>query len=144
VAVLPPELVNRFKWRFFVDLPDETEKQAIWKIHLQRRGFLTDKTSTIEVPEDTEWNGREIEQCVETAWQLNCSVTEAAQFVVPVAQSSAEEIEHRRTEAAGRYLSASRTGAYDHKARDVVRVGNRQIRVKHDEVWTAPGSGKVN
>lgn len=58
VAVLPPELVNRFKWRFFVDLPDREEKDVIWRIHTQRRGL------TGPVPADVEWNGREIEQCL--------------------------------------------------------------------------------
>jgi hypothetical protein len=140
VAVLPPEFVNRFKWRFFVDLPDDAEKKVIWPIHLKKRGLDLKQ----ERPFDGDWNGREIEQCCETAYQLQCSLVEAAEFVVPIAQSSAEQIELRRREAHGRYLSASRTGPYNHEDKPVV-IGGRQIKLKeNDPTWAAPGSSKPN
>lgn len=140
VAVLPPELVNRFKWRFFVDFPDDTEKSVIWPIHLKRLG-LDEKMAR---PDDSEWNGREIAQCVDNAYQMDCSLVEAASFVVPISQSSAEEIERRRREAAGRYLSASYAGPFVYAAKETVRVGARQIRVEEDPKWVAPATGKMN
>lgn len=141
VAILPPELVNRFKWRFFVDLPDTEEKATIWPIHIASRGL----TARQERPEDMDWNGREIEQCCETAYQLDCSLLEAAQYVVPVAVSSVEQIETRRREANGRYLSASKPGWFGHEPR-AIEVGGRQIKLPGDEEtkWVAPGTGKVN
>jgi hypothetical protein len=138
VAVLPPELVNRFKWRFFVDFPDDTEKAVIWPIHLKRLG-LDEKLAR---PDDTEWNGREIAQCVDNAYQMDCSLEEAASFVVPISQSSAEEIERRRREAAGRYLSASYAGPFIYAGKESVRVGARQIRVEDEPKWMAPASNK--
>lgn len=141
VAVLPPELVNRFKWRFFVELPDEEEKAVIWPLHMSRRGLDT----TQALPNHEGWNGREIEQACETAYQLNTTVADAAQYVVPINQSSAEEIERRRTEASDRYLSASYPGAFGHVPKTIVNIGNRQVHVKdREETWTAPGSNKPN
>jgi len=39
VTQLPPELLRkgRFDELFFVDLPDEEEREAIWRIHIQKR-----------------------------------------------------------------------------------------------------------
>lgn len=138
VAILPPEFVNRFKWRFFVDLPDAEEREVIWRLHMARRGFDA-KTPR---PDDADWNGREIEQCVETAYQLGITPREAAQYVVPIAQSSAEVMEIRRREANGRYLSASRPGAFGYEHKTQVAVGGRNVTIR-DEHW-APGSGKAN
>lgn len=140
VAILPPELVNRFKWRFFVDLPDKEEKKVIWPVHLAKRGLsLTEKR-----PDDFEWNGREIEQACETAYQLDCSLVEAADYVVPISQSSAEAMTSRRNEAHGRYLSASKKGTFlQEKRTDDVTVGGRKIDLKDRDTWVAPtGSGK--
>jgi hypothetical protein len=138
VAILPPELVNRFKWRFFVDLPDNDEKKVIWPVHLTKRGL----DLKAKRPDDTEWNGREIEQCCETAYQLNCDLKEAAEFVVPISQSSAEAMTLRRNEAHGRYLSASYPGTFNQKHKtESVTVGGRQITLKED-TWAAPASGK--
>jgi hypothetical protein len=141
VSVLPAELVNRFKFRFFVDLPSRQEKDVIWPIHVDRLKLDAKQPR----PDDTEWNGREIDQCCETAYMLNCSLLEAAEMVVPIAQSSAEEIERRRREAAGRYLSASYPGAFAYERKEVVQVGARQIRVEDDRTaWVAPGSNKAS
>lgn len=136
VAILPPELVNRFKWRFFVDLPDAGEKRVIWPIHMAKYQIAKQAP-----PEDEDWNGREIEQCCATAHQLDCSLRDAAGYVVPVAQANAEDMEIRRREASGRYLSASRGGIFGHKPRETVSVGDRQIKVPTtDAPWVAPSS----
>jgi SpoVK/Ycf46/Vps4 family AAA+-type ATPase len=139
VAVLPAELVNRFKFRYFVDMPDETEKNVIWPIHIARRGLDASQPR----PAASDWNGREIEQCCDTAWTLDCSLMEAAEMVVPIAESSAEEIERRRREAAGRYLSASYPRPYAYTGKETVKVGSRQIRID-DTAWAVPGSGKAS
>lgn len=137
VAVLPPEFVNRFKWRFFVDMPDDEEKATIWPIHLKAYNIPANATR----PDDTGWNGREIEQCCATAAQLKCSLVEAAQYVVPISVSSAEEIEKRRQEANGRYLSASQSGMFLHEPRKSVTVGNveRQIKLSDGPAILVPG-----
>jgi hypothetical protein len=132
VAILPPELVNRFKWRFYVELPDDAEKKVIWNVHLKRRGL----SLTEQRPNDFEWNGREIEQACETAYQLQCPVMEAADFVVPISQSSAEDMAKRRNEAHGRYLSASYAGPFlQEKKTDTVTVGGRATRLADEAAW---------
>lgn len=141
VAILPAEFVNRFKWRFFVDLPDDAERRDIWQIHIDAYKL---KPANQERPQDLDWNGREIEQCVATAHELNCSLMDAATYVVPIAQSSAEQIETRRREAHGRYLSASVPGAFRHENK-AVSVGGRQINLADSPpAWSAPGSDKAN
>jgi len=143
VAVLPPELVNRFKWRFFVDLPDREEKDVIWRLHLKKR----DLTVKGALPSDENWNGREIDQACETAYQLNCTVQEAAEMVVPMALSSREEIEDRRREATGRYLSASKPGAFGYEPQETITDRGRSYKLpKVDDdaapTWMAPGTTK--
>ncbi len=142
VAVLPPELVNRFKWRFFVDLPDDAEKKAIWPIH--RAKYEVPKTD--QQPDDTDWNGREIEQACATAYTLNCTLMEAAETVVPIAESSKEVMAMRRNEAHGRYLSASVPGKFLQTAKITqVEIGGRQVKLRDEDGWVAPpSSGKPN
>jgi hypothetical protein len=140
VAVLPPELINRFTFRFFVDFPEDEEKDTIWPIHMTRL-HLNPKQPR---PAATNWNGREIEQCCLTAHQLKCTLLEAADYVVPIMESGGEEIERRRREAAGRYLSASYPGAFSYEPKENVKVGGRQIRVDDDAKWAVPGTGKLN
>ncbi len=141
VAILPPEFVRRFQYRFFVDLPTQEEKETIWPIHMRKYEISTKEKR----PDDHEWNGAEIEECCSTAYTLRCSLTEAAKMVVPIAQSGAEAIERRRQEAHGRYLSASTPGAFGHEPKAVVEVGGREMRVSGpDATWNAPGSSKPN
>lgn len=144
VAILPPELVNRFKWRFFVDLPDAEEKATIWPVHLARRGM----DAKLQRPDDTEWNGREIEQCVETAYQLQCNLMDASEYVVPISQSSAEQMGQRRNEAHGRYLSASYPGTFRQREKtEAVTVGGRAIKLTGDSAeptWVAPAGTKAS
>jgi hypothetical protein len=108
IADLPPELRRRFTLgTFFFDLPDEIERKAIWKIWLSR--FEITKS---ERPDDVGWTGAEIRQCCDIAWRLSCSLKEAANFVVPVSRSAAEQLEKLRKAAEGRFLSASKSGVY--------------------------------
>jgi hypothetical protein len=144
VAVLPPEFVNRFKWRYFFDLPDREEKDVIWSIHRAKYEIGAKEPR----PDDSGWNGREIEQACNTAWMLKCSLAEAADMIVPISQSSAEEIARRRNEAHGRYLSASRPGSFRQDAKtEQVEVGGRQMKVRDREDvpdWAAKGGGRPN
>jgi ATPase family associated with various cellular activities (AAA) len=130
-AILPAEFVNRFKWRFFVDLPSREEKDAIWPIHVAKYHLTAAQTQVR--PDDPDWNGREIDQCCATAHQLNCSLVEAADYVVPIAQSAGEEIAKRRNDAHGRYLSATRRGTYlqGQEQKEAV-VGGRHYKLDRD------------
>lgn len=111
-VALPPELRRRFKngvW--FFDLPSKGERELIWGLYLQR--YELDPNSIR--PTDEGWTGAEIRSCCENAWALNISLTEAAQWIVPVASSAAEQIRSLRQNASGRYISASYPGAYQYR-----------------------------
>src|SRR5438128_5302491 len=63
-------------------------------------------------PTDSDWTGAEIKSCCRLAALLDVSLAEAAQHVVPVAVTAAEQVERLRTWAGGRCLSASIPGVY--------------------------------
>jgi len=111
IGELPPELRRRFTLgTFFFDLPTEAERRVIWGIYKSAYQLPGDVYS--QTPDDHGWTGAEIRQCVDIAWRLSCSLEEAAQFVVPVSRSAADQIKRLRDQADGRFLSASRPGVY--------------------------------
>lgn len=107
---LPPEFKRRFKKStYFFDLPTDEEKLAIWSIHLMANNMEVNRK---EWPDDTGWTGAEIRNCVETAWQFNCSLKKAAGYIVPVAKQDPSGIERLRQAATAKWLSASYPGTY--------------------------------
>lgn len=63
IKQLPPPYQRAERWDsiWYVDLPNRTEKDAIWPIHQAR--FKVEG----ERPEDTDWTGAEIKSCCRTA-----------------------------------------------------------------------------
>ncbi len=107
--VLPPEMKRRFRLGiWYCDLLSAEERAVIWPLTLKRYGLK----ESLPRPADEGWTGADIRTCVDNAWRMGCSLIEAAEFVVPVAQSDPESIERLRRSAAGRFLSASAPGAY--------------------------------
>lgn len=115
---------ERFDGVFFVDLPSPDQRQAIWNIYLDQ--FNLDRAQ--ELPDDTNWTGAEIKSCCRLAALLDVPLVEAALNVVPVAVTSAEQIEHLRSWATGRCLSADLKGLYTRvgKPRDAA-AGKRRV-----------------
>ncbi len=104
---LPPELRRRFKsCTFFFDLPTEEEREAAW-VYYEKRFKVSGKR-----PKDEGWTAAEICNCCYSAYTMNCSLLEAANWVVPVAQSGADQIEALRRMANGKFISASEPGVY--------------------------------
>lgn len=108
VAPLPTEFMSRFQDRFFVELPDDEEKKAIWSIKLAQYGL----DPKIALPNDDLWTGREIEQCCEKAWMWDITPSAAAAEVVPIALTDPEAIAERRRRAHNAFKDASRPGVY--------------------------------
>jgi hypothetical protein len=109
IADLPPELKRRFKrGTFFFDLPDAQEREAIWMLYRTKYNIKETEAGV----NDTDWTGAEIEQCCETAYDLGWSLKAAAEFVVPVALSAADQIAELRQMANGVFISASYSGVY--------------------------------
>ncbi|MGB7160771.1 MAG: AAA family ATPase [Tepidisphaeraceae bacterium] len=111
VSRLPPEFARaeRFDGIFFLDLPSAEQRHAIWPIYLDRYGL----SHTLErPPADGDWTGAEIASCCRLAALLDLTLIEAAEHVVPVAVTAAEQVQKLRGWASGRCLDASRGGIY--------------------------------
>ena len=70
IAALPPELLRkgRFDEIFFVDLPTENIRQAIWRIHLKRFKIqLNDEDQAALLEASTGYSGAEIAAAVQAA-----------------------------------------------------------------------------
>ena len=67
VTQLPPELLRKGRWDdlMFVDLPNEAEREQIWKIQIQRHGRDWSRYDTVALTRASEgFTGAEIEQGV--------------------------------------------------------------------------------
>jgi hypothetical protein len=126
VSRLPPEFARaeRFDATFFVDLPDPKEKDVIWALY-RRRFAIPEGQSR---PDDTAWTGAEVRSCCRLAALLNVTLTQAAQHVVPVAVTAAEQVERLRAWAGGRCLSAAGPGVYRRDGEPPPRPGRRVQR----------------
>ncbi|MDB5342018.1 MAG: ATPase central domain protein [Schlesneria sp.] len=93
---------------FFLDLPTREEKEAIWNIY--RDQFDIDGNQ--RMPDDNNWTGAEIKACCRLSTLLDVPLAQAAQNVVPIAVTAAENIERLRNWASGRCLSAQQPGIY--------------------------------
>src|SRR5271170_1820800 len=110
VSKLPPEFTRaeRMDAVFFLDTPMGKDKDAVWEMYRQKYGVTEGQNR----PDDTLWTGAEIRSCCRLAALLDVTLTQAAQHVVPVAVTAAEQVEKLRTWASGRCLSASTPGIY--------------------------------
>jgi len=119
IDLLPAEMIRkgRFDEVFFVDLPHDDERAAIFKIHLARRGVDASKFDFDLIVESTrEWTGAEIEQCVVSALTkarikerelTEDDLINIAAGSVPLARAMKEQINHIRQWAFQRAVRAS-------------------------------------
>ena len=83
-------------------------------------------TGNFSRPNDANWTGAEIKSCCRLTSLLDVPLIQAAQNVVPVADTAGDKIEQLRQWASGRCLSADRAGVY---SRSEVGGGGRVRRV---------------
>lgn len=121
---------ERFDGIFFVDLPGADQRAAIWDIYLKHFGV----DASQEKPDDANWTGAEIKSCCRLAALLDIPLVEAAQNVVPISVTSAEQIERLRGWAEGRCLSADNRGIY-------TRVGKAAVTAARPRRVAAPAKG---
>lgn len=110
-SVMRPELQRRFTdgmWMF--DLMTDAERAATVKHYVAR--YQLSKAQMAKLPDMSGWTGAEIRNACRYAWDTGCTLAHAAQFIVPMARSRADEIEKLRQYANGRFLDASKTGPY--------------------------------
>ncbi|GDX40067.1 hypothetical protein LBMAG21_03590 [Armatimonadota bacterium] len=116
LSALAPEIRRRFKEvTMFFDLPDSEERKVIWDIYLRKYGVSLDgmEDENLVLPPNEGWTGAEIKQCCELAYRLDCSLVEASAYIVPVSKSAADQIDNLRSQAQGRFVSASYPGVFD-------------------------------
>lgn len=126
VTRLPPEFsrAERFDGCFFLDLPREDERRAIWELYLGQ--FALD--SSQRLPSDTDWTGAEIRACCRLAALLDLPLVAAAENIVPVARTAAESVTRLRSWAGGRCLDATRGGIYRGPAGEQPKTARRVRR----------------
>ncbi|MHB0961103.1 MAG: AAA family ATPase [Pirellulaceae bacterium] len=123
VSNLSPALRSRFSDVFFFDLPSRDELEVIWRIWMRK--FTLDNQP---LPNDDGWVGRNIKKCCEKAYLKGITLLDAAKSIVAVAQSAADDIAQLRSQASGRFLSASFPGVY-RKDRKPIRSSRRDVSV---------------
>jgi SpoVK/Ycf46/Vps4 family AAA+-type ATPase len=123
IAGLPPEFARaeRFDSVFFIDLPGDKQRKAIWEIYLGQFGLDRKQRK----PGDAGWTGAEIRACCRLAALLDVPLVQAAQNIVPISSTSGESVQRLRQWASGRCLSADYAGVYQHQAGG--RKGRRNI-----------------
>jgi SpoVK/Ycf46/Vps4 family AAA+-type ATPase len=114
---IPPELLRkgRFDEIFFVDLPDEQERAAIWQIHLMRRKQDPRRFQLPELVQATDgFSGAEIEQVIIAALYraihekrpVNTElIIESVKATVPLSISRREDLHALRHLAQERFVS---------------------------------------
>jgi len=121
---LPPELLSRFQIGgiFFFDVPTNEEQQGIMKLKMQRY----DRPQQ-DLPDMTNWSGRDIDCCARRSQLLNLSLTDAGRLIIPLMTSHKEEMEALRQSAHGKYLSASKVGVYERTERAAAAVAGGEV-----------------
>jgi ATP-dependent 26S proteasome regulatory subunit len=129
IQSLPPEMLRRgrFDEIFFVGLPSQNERQAIFEVHLARLRPHSLKNYDLSrlAYETPDFSGAEIEQVIIEAMHLGFSqnrdfttddILEAASQMVPLARTAQEQIEALQAWAAsGKARMASRIGGLNNR-----------------------------
>lgn len=119
IDLLPAEMIRkgRFDQVFFVDLPVVGEREQIFKIHLQKRGYDPEPFTPEVFADATDgWSGAEIEQCViaavtsarmENRDLVLKDLYAARKQIVPISTTMEEQVRHIRNWAYERAVRAS-------------------------------------
>jgi len=92
----------------YFDVPTDKERAAIWKIQAKRFGL-----ECAGLPDDAGWVGSDIRNCCQTAYMLNTSLMDAAQWITLVGRTARADIERLRDLAENLgFLSANQPGVY--------------------------------
>ena len=109
ISRLPPEFsrAERFDGVFFVDLPSDQQRSAIWELAMREFEIPNQPQ-----PDNHNWTGAEIRSCCRLAALLGKTLKDAAKQVVPIATLAQDNVEKLRQWASGRCLDAEAGGIY--------------------------------
>ena len=135
IQTLPPEMLRRgrFDEIFFVGLPNQSERQAIFSVHLSR--LRPHNLNSYDLPrlayETPDFSGAEIEQAIIEAMHIGFSqnrdfttddILEAASQIVPLARTAQEQIQALQAWAAsGKARLASRQSSLTNRIQQQLR-----------------------
>lgn len=117
LTLLPPELLRkgRFDEIFFVDLPDDGEREAIWNIHLGLRKQDRTQFDLVKIVSASDgFSGSEIEQAVVAALYRALHqktplttdlLIEELTHTIPLSVTRREDIDRLRETAQGRFVN---------------------------------------
>jgi ATP-dependent 26S proteasome regulatory subunit len=123
VSQLPPELLRAGRWdqMFFVDLPNQAEREAIWTIQIRKHGRNPADFDTVQLARASDGlTGSEIEAVfVESLYEgfdrdtepTDLDIARALTNFVPLSKTMAEQIGALRTWATGRARFATSAAA---------------------------------
>lgn len=121
ISQLPPELMRkgRFDELFFVDLPNDTEREEIWKIHICKKARNPENFNIQKLASNSDgFTGAEIEAALADAMfaafdddkeVADPYIVQAISQTVPLSKTMGDQIEALRTWAKGRARFASGT-----------------------------------
>ncbi|NJK49321.1 AAA family ATPase [Candidatus Gracilibacteria bacterium] len=129
IQALPPEMLRkgRFDEIFFVGLPTQEEREAIFSVHVSRLRPHNIKNYDIKrlAYETPDFSGAEIEQTLIEAMHIGFSqnrdfttddILESASQIIPLARTAQEQIQFLQNWAdAGKARLASRSGRLNHR-----------------------------
>jgi hypothetical protein len=130
ISKLPPEFCRAERWDgiFFIDLPGESERLAIWNLYGNHYGHTDASWSKVE---STDWTGAEIKSCCRLAKLLGVPLEEAAKQVIPVNALAGEKVQALREWASGRCVSANTGTIYHHEENKEPRQ-RRSVKARSD------------
>jgi hypothetical protein len=129
VSQLPPELLRAGRWdqMFFVDLPNQTEREAIWTIQILKHGRNPVDFDSVQLARASDGlTGSEIEAVfIESLYDAfdreseptDLDIASALTDFVPLSRTMAEQISALRTWALGRARFATSSAATEPKLR---------------------------
>lgn len=92
-AGIPDEYLRVGRWDcapFYIGLPNEAEKDDILKYYVKKHNISANRMNP--TPKMTRWTGSEIEGCVKLAARMDISLEKAANFIIPISQTSQRNI----------------------------------------------------
>jgi len=108
ISSLPPEWIRAERWDgiFFIDLPNEKERQAIYDHYLYEYEIKAHGAFTAKQMDG--WSGAEIRTCCRLAKMMNTTCNKSSEFVIPISKTMRNEIESLRKWAEGKTIHATK------------------------------------
>ncbi len=149
IEQIPPEFIRRFEDVFFVDLPEDQERQDIFSIHLRKRNRKPENFDLSALSEATDrYTGAEIEKSVKRAIASKFSKTQGKEEVTTEDLVEAAETVTPISTLMGDKIKALQNWAKKHGARNASRTGaigqvKKSKQKREESARVMDGIGKI-